>query len=111
MLTAKPLYLDRTSKKVNKKRCCLIPHNEKLIAAIKDVSDKLKSLKLYQFNENNSEVELLEGCEDLRKRLEEENGDSLEDDVAVGKPRENLIFIYTSGTTGLPKAAVITNIR
>lgn len=82
------------------------------IAAIKDVSDKLKTLKFYQLNEhNNSDVELLEGCENLRKCLQEQNGDALEDDVAAGKPRDSLIYIYTSGTTGLPKAAVITNVR
>lgn len=73
--------------------------------------DKLKSLRFCQLNEKNSDTELLEGCEDLRKRIAGESEDHLEDDVAAGKPRENLIYIYTSGTTGLPKAAVITNIR
>lgn len=83
----------------------------KTVVVIKDVSDKLKSLKFYQFNEPESQVELLEGCKNLRKNLEEESSDAVDEDVAAGKTRENLIYIYTSGTTGLPKAAVITNIR
>lgn len=35
----------------------------------------------------------------------------LVEDLALGTPRDKLIYIYTSGTTGMPKAAVITNLR
>lgn len=69
-------------------------------------------MKLYQFNETESERdELLEDCENLKRNLERETNKRLDEDLAMGKPRENLIYIYTSGTTGMPKAAVITNIR
>lgn len=86
-------------------------HNNLSVAAIKGISDKLENFKLYQFNENiNEGKDILKGCEDLRKGLEEESSGPLEDKPQLNV-RDPIIYIYTSGTTGLPKAAIITNLR
>lgn len=86
-------------------------HTNLSVAAIKGILDQLEGFKLYQFNENINETkDILKGCEDLRKGLENVSPSPLENKPQLNV-RDPIIYIYTSGTTGLPKAAIITNLR
>lgn len=48
---------------------------------------------------------------DLNKAIESQSTTSLEQDIALTRRRDKVVYIYTSGTTGLPKAAVISHSR
>ena len=77
---------------------------------IRDVRDKIPGLSLYQWSEL-PDTTCLEGATDFSMELPSIDPAPLVDDLALGTPRDKLIYIYTSGTTGMPKAAVITNLR
>lgn len=66
-------------------------------------------MALYQWSEL-PDTPCLEGAIDLNPEISNVDSSPL-DTVALGTPRDKLIYIYTSGTTGMPKAAVITNLR
>lgn len=65
---------------------------------------------LFQWSEH-EDVSVLEGAIDLNKEILSVDPEPLVEDIALGNPRDKLIYIYTSGTTGMPKAAVINNLR
>lgn len=78
--------------------------------AIRDVREKIPGLSLYQWSEL-PDTPRLDGAIDLNVEISSIDPGPLVDDLALGTPRDKLIYIYTSGTTGMPKAAVITNLR
>ncbi|XP_043252621.1 long-chain fatty acid transport protein 4 [Colletes gigas] len=78
--------------------------------AIRDVREKIPGLSLYEWSEL-PDTQCLEGAIDLNTEIRTVDPAALLDDLALGTPRDKLIYIYTSGTTGMPKAAVITNLR
>lgn len=68
-------------------------------------------MKLYQFNGTKTpEHQILGNASDLSESLKL-TSKTEPSDVALGNPKDKLIYIFTSGTTGLPKAAVITGMR
>ncbi|KZC09870.1 PREDICTED: long-chain fatty acid transport protein 4 [Dufourea novaeangliae] len=77
---------------------------------IKEIKEKIPELALYQSSEL-PDTTCLEGATDLSAELRRVDSAPLVEELALGTPRDKLIYIYTSGTTGLPKAAVITNLR
>lgn len=80
-----------------------------LCAAIRDIKNKIPNIGLYQWSEL-PDVPVLEGAIDLNTEMSSVNPAPLVD-LALGNPRDKLIYIYTSGTTGMPKAAVVNNLR
>ncbi|XP_033184550.1 fatty acid transport protein 3 isoform X1 [Bombus vancouverensis nearcticus] len=77
--------------------------------AINEIRERIPNVALYQWSEL-PDTPCLEGAIDLNPEISNVDSSPL-DTVALGTPRDKLIYIYTSGTTGMPKAAVITNLR
>lgn len=80
-----------------------------LFSAMVEIRDRIPNVALYQWSEL-PDTSCLEGAIDLNPEISSVDSGPL-DTVALGTPRDKLIYIYTSGTTGMPKAAVITNLR
>lgn len=80
-----------------------------LFSAIAEIRERIPNVALYQWSEL-PDTSCLEGAIDLNPEISSVDSGPL-DTVALGTPRDKLIYIYTSGTTGMPKAAVITNLR
>lgn len=78
--------------------------------AIRDIKDKIPDIELYQWSEA-AGTPVLEGAVDLDTEISTVHSGPLVAELALGSPRDKLIYIYTSGTTGMPKAAVINNLR
>lgn len=74
-----------------------------------EIRERIPNVALYQWSEL-PDTSCLEGAIDLNPEISSVDSGPL-DTVALGTPRDKLIYIYTSGTTGMPKAAVITNLR
>lgn len=77
--------------------------------AINEIREKIFNVVLYQWSEL-PDIPCLEGAVDLNLEIGKVDPSPLRE-VALGVPKDKLIYIYTSGTTGMPKAAVITNLR
>ena len=77
---------------------------------IAEVRERIPGLTLYQWSDSTS-TSVLEGAIDLNTTIADVSPDPSLVDLALGCPRDKLIYIYTSGTTGMPKAAVINNLR
>lgn len=77
--------------------------------AIRDIKHKIPNIPLYQWSEM-AGTPSLEGAVDLKAEMGSLDPEPYVD-LALGNPRDKLIYIYTSGTTGMPKAAVINNLR
>lgn len=78
--------------------------------AIADIKDKIPDLALYQWSQL-AGGPVLEGAIDLNSAIAAVEPNPCLADLALGCPRDKLLYIYTSGTTGMPKAAVINNLR
>lgn len=90
--------------------CKSVIYSAEYKEAIREVRDKLPNVSWYQWSELPN-TPVLEGAIDLNKEIGSVDSGPLVADLALGGPRDKLIYIYTSGTTGMPKAAVITNLR
>ncbi|XP_018568291.1 long-chain fatty acid transport protein 4-like [Anoplophora glabripennis] len=78
--------------------------------AVNGIKDKIKPVKLYQFNTSGERI-VEDGSINLNKAIENQSSASPEQDIALTRRRDKVVYIYTSGTTGLPKAAVISHSR
>ncbi|XP_015172878.1 PREDICTED: long-chain fatty acid transport protein 4-like [Polistes dominula] len=90
--------------------CKALIFGSELKDAVRDIKDKLPELMLFQWSEH-EDVSILEGAIDLNKEILSLDPEPPLKEMALGTPRDKLIYIYTSGTTGMPKAAVINNLR
>ncbi|XP_024944990.1 long-chain fatty acid transport protein 4 isoform X2 [Cephus cinctus] len=90
--------------------CKAVIYGSELKDAIEDISDKIPELTLYQWSEL-SNTPILDRAIDLSPALANTDPDPLLEDLALGHPRDKLLYIYTSGTTGMPKAAVVNSLR
>lgn len=90
--------------------CKALIFGSELQDAVRDIKDKLPNLMFFQWSEH-EDASILDGAIDLNKAIRNIDPSPLVEDIALGNPRDKLIYIYTSGTTGMPKAAVITNLR
>lgn len=94
---------------INAANCKAVIFGSELKDAIRDIKNKIPNIGLYQWSEL-PDVPVLEGAIDLNTEMSSVNPAPLVD-LALGNPRDKLIYIYTSGTTGMPKAAVVNNLR
>lgn len=81
-----------------------------MLSAINGIKDKIISLKQYQFD-TSGDRKIEDDLTDLNKEIQNQSTTSLEQDIAMTRRRDKVVYIYTSGTTGLPKAAVISHSR
>ncbi|XP_043270087.1 long-chain fatty acid transport protein 4-like [Venturia canescens] len=89
--------------------CKAVIFGSELKDAIAEIREKIPELTLYQWSDCKEPI--LEGAFDLKSLTATMKSDACLTDLALGCPRDKLIYIYTSGTTGMPKAAVINNLR
>ncbi|XP_012276509.1 long-chain fatty acid transport protein 4 [Orussus abietinus] len=90
--------------------CKAIIYSTEFKDAIDEIRDKVPNMGLYQWSEF-PDSSILDGAINLNTAVSTIQADPLVVDMAIGSPRDKLIYIYTSGTTGMPKAAVINNLR